>query len=61
MSHRNKIWSIVILATLLSCTLCALVGGAIYAIRLPENLGEQDTLILGQSRLIPGAPGVVHV
>jgi 5-hydroxyisourate hydrolase-like protein (transthyretin family) len=61
MSHRAKVWSIIILVTLLSCALCALVGGTIYAIRLPENLGEQDTLILAQSQLIPGAPGVVHV
>ncbi|HSR32984.1 MAG TPA: MG2 domain-containing protein, partial [Anaerolineae bacterium] len=61
MSHKTKVWSIIILATLLSCTLCALIGVTIYAIRLPENLGEQDTMILGQSQLIPGAPGVVHV
>jgi 5-hydroxyisourate hydrolase-like protein (transthyretin family) len=61
MSRKAKVWSIIILATLLSCSLCTLVGGTIYAIRLPENLGEQDTLILGQSQLIPGAPAVFHI
>ena len=61
MSHKAKITVIIALATLLTLTICGLVGGTIYAIRLPEHLSEQDTLILGQSRLIPGAPGVLHI
>lgn len=61
MSHTTKIWTIIALAALLTCTVCGLVGGTIYAIRLPDNISEQDTLILGQSHLIPGAPGSLHV
>ncbi|MGD2206176.1 MAG: alpha-2-macroglobulin family protein, partial [Anaerolineae bacterium] len=61
MSSKTKTAIVIALAVLLICTTCSLVGGIIYAIRLPQNLSEQDTLILGQSQLIPGAPGVLHV
>jgi len=61
MSPQAKRWIVVVLAALLAITICGLVSGTIYAFRLPENLSEQDTLILGQSHLIPGAPGAVHV
>lgn len=61
MSQKTRIWILVVLAALLTVALCGLAGGIVYAIRLPENLSEQDTLILGQSQLIPGAPGVLHV
>ncbi|MFC2037054.1 MG2 domain-containing protein, partial [Chloroflexota bacterium] len=60
MSDKAKILVAVSLAVLTLIT-CGLVGGTIYAFRLPESVSEQDTLILGQSRLIPGAPGVLHV
>ncbi len=53
--------SVIILAILLALLTCGLVAGAVYAIRLPQEISEQDTLILGQSQLIPGAPGVLHV
>ena len=61
MSPRAKTWTFIVGVALLICALCGLIGGTIYAIRLPEQIGEQDTLILGQSQLIPGAPGVLHV
>ncbi|MEJ2209625.1 MAG: MG2 domain-containing protein, partial [Anaerolineae bacterium] len=50
-----------IIATLLALTLCGLLAATVYALRLPEAVGEQDTLILGGSRLVPGAPGALHV
>jgi uncharacterized protein YfaS (alpha-2-macroglobulin family) len=61
MTHKAKIWSLTILAALTIVSLCGLAGGIIYAIRLPEQISEQDTLIMGQSHLIPGAPGTLHV
>jgi hypothetical protein len=61
MSHRAKVLVAISLAALLTLTTCSLIGSTIYAFRLPQNLSEQDTLILGQSQLIPGAPGVIHV
>ena len=61
MTHKAKIWSLIILTALTTFSVCGLIGGVLYAIRLPEQIGEQDTLILGQSRLIPGAPGLLHV
>jgi uncharacterized protein YfaS (alpha-2-macroglobulin family) len=61
MSHKTKLWLVVALAALLACATCGLIGGTLYALRLPEHIGEQDTLILGQSHLIPGAPGALHV
>ena len=61
MSHKAKNRSLVILAVLLALTACGLIAGTIYALRLPDQIAEQDTIILGQSRLIPGAPGVLHV
>lgn len=62
MSRRiSNRWIILVLALVLAVGASALVGGIVYALRLPEHLSEQDTLILGQSRLIPGAPGVLHV
>ncbi len=61
MSRTAKIRTLIIVAALLACTICGLVATTIYALRLPEQIGEQDTQILGQSHLIPGAPGVLHV
>jgi uncharacterized protein YfaS (alpha-2-macroglobulin family) len=61
MSHKAKALIVIALATLLTLSACGILGGTIYAFRLPENISEQDTLILGQSQLIPGAPGVLHV
>ncbi|HFD40715.1 MAG TPA: hypothetical protein ENJ31_12810, partial [Anaerolineae bacterium] len=61
MSRKTKNWSLIILAALLALFLGGALGGILYAARLPEHLGEQETLILGQSRLIPGAPGALHV
>jgi uncharacterized protein YfaS (alpha-2-macroglobulin family) len=61
MSHRARVLIIAVIAAVLICTACSLIGGLIYAFRLPDNLGEQETLILGQSQLLPGAPGVIHV
>jgi len=61
MTHRAKMLSLIILTAVTVLSICGLIGGVLYAIRLPEQIGEQDTLILGQSRLIPGAPGLLHV
>jgi 5-hydroxyisourate hydrolase-like protein (transthyretin family) len=61
MSHKAKLWITVALAALLIITTCGLLGGTIYALRLPERISDQDTFILGQSRLIPGAPGALRV
>ncbi len=61
MSRKPQAWIVAALATLIICTVCGLVGGTIYALRLPQYASEQDTLILGQSRLIPGAPGALQV
>ena len=61
MSSKVKVSIVVAVAALLAASICGLVGSTIYAIRLPEQIGGQDTLILGQSHLIPGAPGTIHV
>ncbi|MGD8598068.1 MAG: MG2 domain-containing protein, partial [Anaerolineae bacterium] len=60
MSRKTRIWIILGLAAVVVLA-CILTGVLIYAVRLPEAISEQDTLILGQSRLIPGAPGLLHV
>ena len=49
------------LAIVLALLALGLIATTIYALRLPEHLSEQDTFIVGQSQLIPGAPGVLHV
>jgi hypothetical protein len=59
--RRTKLWIAGALAALLIVTACGLLVATIYAYRLPEHMSEQDTVILGQSRLIPGAPGALHV
>jgi uncharacterized protein YfaS (alpha-2-macroglobulin family) len=61
MSTKARFWIVVALGALMICTVCGLVAGIVYAIRLPEHISDQDTIILGQSRLIPGAPGALHV
>ncbi|MBN1660108.1 MAG: hypothetical protein JXA93_17030 [Anaerolineae bacterium] len=60
-AHRSRRPLYLALALLLVVAMCALAGGVIYALRLPDNLGDQETLIVGQSRLEPGAPGTLHV
>jgi 5-hydroxyisourate hydrolase-like protein (transthyretin family) len=52
---------VVTLVALLALALCGLLAGTIYALRLPDTIGEQNTLILGQSELVPGAPGALHI
>jgi hypothetical protein len=61
MSRKAKFSIVIALVCLLTLIVCGLSGGILYAIRLPEHVSEQDTLVLGQSQLIPGAPGVLHV
>jgi 5-hydroxyisourate hydrolase-like protein (transthyretin family) len=61
MSRKTQAWIVATLAALTICTICGLVSGTIYALRLPEYASEQDTLILGQSQLIPGAPSALQV
>ncbi|MGD8791594.1 MAG: MG2 domain-containing protein, partial [Anaerolineae bacterium] len=61
MSRSTRRWIAITLAALLLLTLCGLAGSTLYALRLPETIGEQDTLILGQSHLVPGAPGALQV
>ena len=61
MSRKTRTLAVATFVALLVCTLCGLVAGTIYAVRLPDVIGEQDTLLLGQSHLIPGAPGVLHI
>jgi hypothetical protein len=61
MSRKKQVWIVATLAALIICTVCGLVGGTIYALRLPQYASEQDTLILGQSSMIPGAPGALQV
>ncbi len=56
-----KRWIILGLVVALALFASGLLAATIYALRLPEHLSEQDTFILGSSRLIPGAPGVLHV
>ncbi len=61
MSHIAKRRTIFALAAILALIVCGLVGITIHILRLPEHISEQDTFILGTSRLIPGAPGLFHV
>jgi hypothetical protein len=61
MSRRAKTRILVALTVLVALAICALAAGTLYALRLPEQISEQNTRILGQSRLIPGAPGLLHV
>jgi uncharacterized protein YfaS (alpha-2-macroglobulin family) len=42
-------------------TLGGAAGALIYAERLPNTLSEQETLILGASRLIPGSPAALLI
>ncbi len=49
------------LVVVLALIAAGLIATTVYALRLPEHLSEQDTFILGQSQLIPGAPGALHV
>jgi len=39
----------------------ALCGSTVCVITLPSRLGEQETVVLGQTRLIPGAPAALRV
>ncbi len=57
----SKGWIVIGLIVVLALLASGLIATTIYALRLPEHLGEQDTFIRGQSQLIPGAPGVLHV
>ena len=50
MSHKAKNRSLVILAVLLALTACGLIASTIYALRLPDQIAEQDTIILGQGQ-----------
>jgi uncharacterized protein YfaS (alpha-2-macroglobulin family) len=61
MARKKEIRILALVAALLALAVCALAGGTYYALRLPEEMGDQDTYILGQSRLVPGAPGAVQV
>jgi hypothetical protein len=61
MSRKSKARLVVALAALVVLTTAGLLSAAVYAARLPEHVSEQDTVILGQSRLIPGAPAVLHI
>ena len=54
---RPKGWIAAGLAIVLALLTLGLIATTIYALRLPEHLSEQDTFIVGQSQLIPGAPG----
>ena len=56
---RKKLRLLVVFAVLLGLAVCGLAGGTFYALRLPEHTGDQDTIILGQNRLVPGAPGAL--
>ncbi len=58
---RKKIRFLALVAALIALTVCGLAGGTFYALRLPDETGDQDTYLLGQSRLVPGAPAAVHV
>lgn len=61
MARKKSIQVLASIAVLLALTICGLAGGTFYALRLPEEMGDQDTFVLGQSRLVPGAPAAVHV
>ncbi len=61
MTHLVRRRVLLAVAALLALIACGLFAATIQILRLPETLSDQDTLILGASRLIPGAPGVLHV
>jgi uncharacterized protein YfaS (alpha-2-macroglobulin family) len=52
---------LVVVIILLAVTVCGLAAVTLYALRLPQAIAEQDTLIAGQSQLIPGAPGAIQI
>ena len=56
MARKKSIQVLASIAVLLALTICGLAGSTFYALRLPEEMGDQDTFVLGQSRLVPGAP-----
>ena len=61
MSRKAQIRMAIALIAVAALTTAGLISGLIYAVRLPEHISEQDTIILGQGRLLPGAPGVLHI
>ncbi len=61
MTHLVRRRVLLAVAALLALIACGLFAATIHILRLPETLSDQDTLILGASRLIPGAPGLLHI
>ncbi len=58
---RPRTWIALALVTLIVLITCGLVSSIWVAFRLPQQMGTQETLVLGSSLLIPGAPGALHV
>lgn len=57
-AKRFPLWARLLLVALLVGGLAAL---AVYFARLPLNLSQHETLILGQNRWTPGSEALVHV
>jgi 5-hydroxyisourate hydrolase-like protein (transthyretin family) len=61
MSRKTRTGFTIGLVGLLLLTLGGTAGALIYAARLPDTLSEQETLMLGASRLIPGSPAALLI
>ncbi len=57
-ARRFPLWAGLLLAALV---LGGLAGLAVFYARLPENLSQHETLVLGQSRWAPGSEALVRV
>ncbi len=59
MSKRTKITLTVAAVSVL--TLVCLIGTMVYVALLPRFVGDQETIILGQSRFVPGSQAAIRV
>jgi len=59
MTKRKRITVIVITLALLA--FLALCGGLAYVATLPDRLGDQETVLLGQTRFSPGSQAALRV
>ena len=58
MTKSKKLWIVVILSLVLILGVTAVSA---YYVNLPENLSQHETLVFGQSELVPGSQAAMRV